>query len=85
MQNGVPRRAELPFLVLRQNVGDDLTRWRDTAAAQLTLQDIENNGVIFEFSATRMPLARAMDNLRLAESELKNNHPDQAKAALAVC
>jgi hypothetical protein len=56
----------------------------DTAAAQLTLQDIENNGVIFEFSATRMPLARAMDNLRLAESELKNNHPDQAKAALGA-
>jgi translation initiation factor 2B subunit (eIF-2B alpha/beta/delta family) len=31
-----------------------------------------------------MPLARAMDNLRLAESELKNNHPDQAKAALGA-
>ena len=62
----------------------DLLKAGDTVAAKLALQDIENNGVIFEFSATRMPLARAMDNLRLAESELKNNHPDQAKATLGA-
>jgi hypothetical protein len=62
----------------------DLLKAGDTAAAKLALQDIENNGVIFEFSATRMPLARSMDNLRLAESDLKNNHPDQAKAALGA-
>ncbi|MGA2498641.1 MAG: hypothetical protein ABSH20_12920 [Tepidisphaeraceae bacterium] len=39
--------------------------------------------MIFEFSTVAQPLVRAMDNLRLAESELKANHPDQAKAALA--
>ena len=62
----------------------DLITKGDTAAATLALQDIQANGVIFEFSATRMPLVRAMDNLRLAESELNNKHPDQAKAALGA-
>jgi len=60
----------------------DAIKSGDTPAAQLALRDIQSRGVIFEFSDTRQPLARAMDNLRLAESELKNNHPDKARVAL---
>jgi len=60
----------------------DLMKSGDTAAAKLALQDIEQTGVIFVFSETQRPLVRAMDNLRMAESELKNNHPDQVKIAL---
>ncbi len=62
----------------------DLIKKGDTAAATLALQDIQTSGVMFEFSATRMPLARAMDNLRLAETELNAKQPDQAKAALGA-
>ncbi|MEP6809916.1 MAG: YfdX family protein [Chthoniobacterales bacterium] len=62
----------------------DLIKKGDTAAATLALQDIQTNGVMFEFSATRMPLSRAMDNLRLAETELNAKRPDQAKAALGA-
>ncbi|MEO8429411.1 MAG: YfdX family protein [Verrucomicrobiota bacterium] len=64
-------------------LAQDLIKQGDGKAATLALQDIQSSGVIFEFSTTREPLVRAMDNLRLAESELKNKHPDQAKTALA--
>ena len=62
---------------------EDLIKQGDTKGATATLQDIMATGVIFEFSTVDEPLVRAMDNLRLAESELKANHPDQAKVALA--
>jgi hypothetical protein len=62
---------------------EELIKQGDTKAATAALQDILATGVIFEFSAVDQPLARAMDNLRLAESEFKANHPDQAKVALA--
>jgi hypothetical protein len=63
-------------------LAQDLVKQGDAKAATAALQDIQAAGVIFEFSSTREPLARAMDNLRLAESELKNNHPNQARVAL---
>ena len=62
---------------------EDLIKQNDTKGATAALQDILATGVIFEFSTVDQPLVRAMDNLRLAESELKANHPDQAKVALA--
>ena len=61
---------------------EDLIKQKDTKAATATLQDILVTGVIFEYSTMDQPLVRAMDNLRLAESELKANHPDAAKIAL---
>jgi hypothetical protein len=64
-------------------LAQDSIKQGDTKAATAALQDIQSAGVIFEFSAIREPLVRAMDNLRLAESELKAKHPDQAKAALS--
>jgi YfdX protein len=54
----------------------------DTKGAAAALHYIQAAGVIFEFSSEREPLVRAMDNLRLAETELKANRPDQAKTAL---
>lgn len=66
-------------LVLAQ----DMIKHGDIKTATLALQDIQAGGVIFEFSSVREPLVRAMDNLRLAESELRNKHPDRAKVALA--
>jgi hypothetical protein len=61
----------------------DMIKQGDIKTATLALQDIQAGGVIFEFSSVREPLVRAMDNLRLAESELRNKHPDRAKVALA--
>jgi hypothetical protein len=61
----------------------DLIKQGDTKAATAALQDILATGVIFQFSSVDEPLVRAMDNLRLAESELKADHPDEAKNALA--
>jgi len=60
----------------------DLITKKDTKAATAALQDILATGVIFEFSSVDQPLVRAMDNLRLADSEIKANHPGEAKAAL---
>ena len=60
----------------------DLIKQGDTKGATGELQQIQQDGVIFEFSSIDLPLARAMDNLRLAESELKNNRPAAAKEAL---
>jgi hypothetical protein len=63
-------------------LAQDLIKQGDTKGATAALQDIQNAGVIFEFSTLDEPLVRAMDNLRLAEAELKNNRPEQAKIAL---
>lgn len=60
----------------------DLIKRGDTKAATAALQDIQRDGVIFEFSSFDLPLARTMDNLRLAESELRNKQPVAAKGAL---
>lgn len=65
-------------------LAQDFVKQGDAKSATAALQDIEAAGVIFEFSAMREPLVRAMDNLRLAEAELKAKHPDQAKAALSA-
>jgi hypothetical protein len=62
---------------------EDLIKQGDTKGATAALQDILGNGVIFTFSTMDEPLVRAMDNLRLADSEFMAKHPDQAKAALA--
>ena len=62
---------------------EDLIKQGDTKGATAALQDILTTGVIFQFSSMDEPLVRAMDNLRLAEAELKANHPDVAKNALA--
>ncbi len=66
-------------LLLAQN----LIKQGDAKGAMAALHYIQAAGVIFEFSTLREPLVRAMDNLRLAETELKTKHPDQAKAALS--
>ena len=55
----------------------------DAKMAAADLEDIQASGVIFEFSRTSEPLVRAMDNLRLAESEMKHQHADLAKVALS--
>ena len=62
---------------------EDLIKKGDTRAATTTLQDILTTGVIFQFSSMDEPLVRAMDNLRLAQSEFIASHPDRAKIALA--
>ena len=77
--------VKLDLRLARQDLqtAEDLIKKDDTKAATAALQDILATGVIFEYSSMDQPLARAMDNLRLAESELKADHPDQAKNALA--
>ena len=60
----------------------DLLKSGDVAAVKLLLQDIQANGVIFEFSVEHVPLALTMADLRLAESEMRDNRLEQAKAAL---
>ena len=61
----------------------DFIKQGDVKDATASLQEIMATGVIFEFSTVDQPLVRSMNNLRLAESELKSKHPDQAKVALA--
>ena len=60
----------------------DALKKGDTKAATAALEDIQATAVVLEFSRKSEPLVRAMDNLRLAESELKHAQPEQAKAAL---
>jgi hypothetical protein len=61
----------------------ELVKKDDVKAATAALRGILTTGVVFEFSSTDQPLVRAMDNLRLADTEFMANHPDQAKFALA--
>jgi hypothetical protein len=75
-------KLNLPLAKRDLLLAQDFVKQGNVMAATAALQDILVTGVIFEFSTMREPLVRAMDNLRLAESELKNKHPEQAKAAL---
>jgi hypothetical protein len=61
---------------------EELIKKGDTKGATAALQEILGTGVVFQFSSMDEPLVRAMDNLRLAESELKASHPSEAKFAL---
>lgn len=64
------------------NLARDLIKDNKIGQAMDALHEIQVAGVIFEFSRIDEPLVQAMDNLRLAESEMKSNHPQQAKDAL---
>jgi len=65
-------------------LAQDLIKQGDTKGATAALQEIQRDGVIFEFSTVDLPLARAMENLRLADLEMKTNQPIAAKDALVA-
>jgi hypothetical protein len=47
----------------------------------MALRSIQT-GVVFELDAVNLPLARAADNLKLAEYEMSEGQSDQAEASL---
>lgn len=76
-------KLNLPLARRDLQTAKDLIKQGDVKAAATALDDILIAGVIFQFGTVDEPLVRAMDNFRLAESEMKAGHPDQAKIALS--
>jgi len=52
--------------------------------ADKALLALQSQGVLFEYDEVELPLAEVADNLKLAETELKEGRHDDAKAALHV-
>jgi hypothetical protein len=62
----------------------NLIKKNDVKAARSALDEILWTGPVFEYSSADLPLTRAADNLRLAESEFKDHRVDEARAALSA-